>query len=48
MENINIELVIMVVSIMALVFVLINGLLRQNSSPTTGEGWIEVIKKSRR
>lgn len=48
MENIDIELVVMVVSIMALAFILINGLLRQNYSPTTGEGWIEVIKKSRR
>lgn len=48
MENIDVELVVMVMVVMALVFILITGLLRENASPTTGKDWIEVIKKSRR
>lgn len=48
MENINIELVVMVVAIMAFACILIGGLTRRNTSPTTGEGWIEAIKKTRR
>ena len=48
MENIDVELVVMVVAIMAFAIILIVGLLRENASPTTGEGWIEAIKKTRR
>lgn len=48
MENIDVELVVMVVAVMAFACIFISGLLRENSSPTTGEGWIEEIKKTRR
>lgn len=49
MENIDVELVVMVVvAAMAFACIFISGLLRGNSSPTTGEGWIEAIKKTRR
>ena len=48
MENIDVELVVMVVDVMAFACIFISGLLRGNSSPTTGEGWIEAIKKTRR
>ena len=37
-----------VVAVMALACIFISGILRGNSSPTTGEGWIEAIKKTRR
>lgn len=48
MKNIDVELVVMVVAVMAFACILISGLLRGNTSPTTGEGWIEAIKKTRR
>lgn len=48
MENVDIELVVMVVAVMAFACIFISGLLRGNSSPSTGEGWIEAIKKDRR
>ena len=48
MENIDVKLVVMVVAVMALACIFISGILRGNSSPTTGEGWIEAIKKTRR
>ena len=48
MDNIAVELVVMVVAVMAFACIFISGFLRGNSSPTTGEGWIEAIKKTRR
>lgn len=48
MENIDVELVLMAVAVMAFAIILIGGLLRDKASPTTGEGWIEAIKKTRR
>lgn len=48
MKNIDVELVVMVAAIMIFACILIGGLTRGNSSPTTGEGWIEAIKKTHR
>ena len=48
MKNIDVELVVMVLAVMVFACIFIGGLLRGNSSPTTGEGWIQAIKKTRR
>lgn len=48
MENIDVELLVMVLAVMAFACIFIVSLLRGNTSPTTGEGWIVAIKKSRR
>ena len=48
MDNIDIEFIVVALALLVFVTILVCSARKEKNYPTTGEGWIEVIKRERR